>query len=286
MIAVITPVYNGALSIQKSINSLLNQTYTNWINIIVNDGSTDDTYTILESLKNDDRFIIIHLNENKGRGYARNIALNKAKDMAAKYMCMLDADDVYHQAKLLEQFNYMEKNEHFVLSSSSIGVLNKKGLYRIYEVSNQEKFYLYSAYENLEIVPHASSIIRLDKVDVQFNTELKFAEDQDFMRRLLIGKKYSFVPKILYYYNRNESFSISKYKKSLDANIDSFTNLDVSSAFLKKMFFMNALKIAIFSFLVGIGLEKIYYNKIGRKPTDSEIENYLYQKLALNYDAQ
>lgn len=277
MIAVVTPVYNGALSIQKSINSLLNQTYANWINIIVNDGSTDDTYTILESLKNDNRFIIIHLNQNRGRGYARNIALNKAKDIAASYMCMLDADDVYHPNKLLEQFNYMEKNKDLVLSSSSIGVLNNKGLYRIYEVSHQEKKYLSNTYENLEIVPHASSIIRLNKVDVQFNTELKFAEDQDFMRRLLIGKKYSFVPKILYYYNRDESFSINKYKKSLSANIDSFTNLDVNSAFIKKMRFINTLKVAIFTLLVGIGLQKIYYNKIGRKPTDSEIEIYLSQ---------
>lgn len=277
MIAVVTPVYNGALSIQKSINSLLNQNYTNWVNIIVNDGSTDNTFAILEALKDDERFIIIHLDENKGRGFARNIALNKAKDIQAMYMCMLDADDEYHPNKLFEQFNYMEKNNDLILSSSSIGVLNKKGLYRIYEVSTQEKFYLSNSYENLEIVPHASSIIRLDNVDVQFNSELKFAEDQDFLRRLLKGKKYSFVPKILYYYNRDESFSIKKYKKSLDANIYSFSNLGVNSAFINKMRLINTVKIAIFSFLVTIGLQKIYYNKIGRKPLSSEIDVYLSQ---------
>jgi len=286
MIAVITPVFNGANSIQKSINSLLNQTYTNWVNIIVNDGSTDGTHTILETLKDDYRFIIIHLDQNRGRGYARNIALKKAKEIEAQYMCMLDADDTYHPEKLLKQFNYMEKNKDLILSSCSIGVINKYGLYRIYEVSDKEKFYLSNTYEGIKIVPHASSIIRLISVDVQFDVNLKFAEDQDFMRRLLLGKKYSFAPKVLYYYNRDESFSISKYKKSLDANVNSFTKLNANPNFLKKMRLINTIKVIVFSFLVRIGLQKIYYNKIGRKPMNSEIEMYLSQKLIIDYDTK
>lgn len=270
MIAVITPVYNGALSIQKSINSLLNQTDTNWVNIIVNDGSTDDTYTILESLKNDDRFIIIHLDKNKGRGYARNIALNKAKEITATYMCMLDADDLYVPNKLLEQRNYMDMNEELVLSSSSIGVVNKKGLYRINELFDKEQHFQYSTYKALTIVPHASSIIRLAMVDVNFNINMRFAEDQDFMRRLLIGKKYSFVPKIYYFYNRDESFSITKYKKSLNADLYSFNSLNTNKTFLVKLKIKNSIKLLLFCMLTILKLEKLYFNRMGRKPISTE----------------
>lgn len=56
IIAVVTPVFNGEETIENSINSLKNQTLDNWVNIIVNDGSTDRTIEILDQYKNDNRF--------------------------------------------------------------------------------------------------------------------------------------------------------------------------------------------------------------------------------------
>lgn len=274
MIAVITPVYNGASSIRRSIDSLKNQTFKDWISIIVNDGSSDETAEILEEYNNSEKFIIINLPENMGRGFARNTALNKAKEINAEYLCMLDADDIYHPQKLHEQFAYMQINSDLALSSSSIGVVNSGGLYRVYEISEKEQRYYFEQYEDLVIVPHASSIIRLNEVNIVFNDSLRYAEDQDFMRRLLVGKNYSFLPKIQYYYNRDDSFSVKKYKSSLSANAESYRGLIQSRSFMLKLHIANSVKLATFILLKALGLEKIYFNRIGRVPTTLEIKRY------------
>ena len=105
-IAVVIPVYNGEISLLKSLQTLENQTYKDWIAIIVNDGSTDNTKKIIDILDNE-KYIKIHLENNKGRGFARQQALEKIRALDIKYMCMLDADDWYYSDKLEIQFNFM-----------------------------------------------------------------------------------------------------------------------------------------------------------------------------------
>lgn len=274
MIAVITPVFNGSDTLVKSIQSLQAQSFSNWISIIINDGSTDGTAALLEQYESDERFYIIQSPNNMGRGYSRSLALSKAKELGAKYMCMLDADDVYHVDKLSIQYAFMESHPDIVLLSSSIGVVNSSGLYRVYQAAADYTLYSYSNYVDIVTVPHASSIVRMKDIDVDFDSSLRFAEDQDFMRRLLIHKKYAFSPQILYYYNRDASFSADKYKKSLDATMDSFKRVHVSKKYIAKLQVQNLVKYGIFVLLKLFKAEKIYYNRIGRVPVSKEVDAY------------
>ncbi|MDK2773210.1 MAG: glycosyltransferase family 2 protein, partial [Flavobacterium sp.] len=123
-IAVVIPVFNGELSLLNSIKSLENQTFKEWIAIIVNDGSTDNSKDIIDGL-DDEKFIKIHLENNAGRGFARQQALEKIRALEIKYMCMLDADDWYYYDKLEIQFNFMEKNPDVTLMATSMAVINK-----------------------------------------------------------------------------------------------------------------------------------------------------------------
>ena len=89
-ISVLVPVYNAEEHIPKCIESILNQTYKNIELIIVNDGSSDKSYDIIEEYKNkDDRIIAIHT-ENKGVSHARNTALDNAK---GSFVTFVDSDD-------------------------------------------------------------------------------------------------------------------------------------------------------------------------------------------------
>lgn len=90
LVSIIVPVYNTAEYIGECIRSVLSQTFTNWELILVNDGSTDDSQTICEKYKeNDKRIKLIH-QENGGQSKARNEALRLCK---GDFFVFLDSDD-------------------------------------------------------------------------------------------------------------------------------------------------------------------------------------------------
>lgn len=276
-IAVVTPVYNGENTIVNSINSLIHQNFKEWISIIVNDGSTDKTIEVLNKYSNDDRFIIINLEKNVGRGEARKIALKKVKDINAKYMCMLDADDLFYEDKLEWQFNYMEKNLNIALMSCSIGYIdNNNKLLGVLETFEEEKILSFNNFMDYVPVPHACSIIRTSEIgNITFDENLTLGQDQDFMIRMLINKKYSFIPRIGYLYNRTDSFSFKKYKKSILLSYYAKKKLALPKTYLLKLKISNYIKIIIVWVLTLIGKEDIYLDKIGRKPFDDEKDNHL-----------
>ena len=95
-ISVIIPVYNGEKYIQRCVDSVLNQTYSDIEIIVINDGSTDNTENILKSYSN----IVLINKENEGVSKARNTGLSLAK---GDYVYFCDADD------------YLEKNAFEIL---------------------------------------------------------------------------------------------------------------------------------------------------------------------------
>lgn len=90
VISIIVPVYNAENYVEKCIESVQAQSYTEWQMILVDDGSKDKSFEICQRYAaNDNRITVIH-QENAGAGAARNVALEKAK---GKYVVFLDSDD-------------------------------------------------------------------------------------------------------------------------------------------------------------------------------------------------
>jgi glycosyltransferase involved in cell wall biosynthesis len=83
------PVFNMQSSVKESVMSILNQTYQNFELLIVDDGSTDGTWNVLEEIKNN-KIKLFRFENNKGRPFARNFLLDKAQ---GQYIAWLDADD-------------------------------------------------------------------------------------------------------------------------------------------------------------------------------------------------
>lgn len=83
------PVYNGEKYISEAVHSICGQTYQNWELLVINDGSTDNTKSLVKQLS--DKRILYFEQPNKGVGAARNIGLD---NMSGDYFCFLDADDV------------------------------------------------------------------------------------------------------------------------------------------------------------------------------------------------
>ena len=89
-VSVVMSVYNGAKYLDKTIPQILNQTLKDIEFIVVNDGSTDSSLSIIQNYQYDFRLKIINLEENKGQSYARNIGV---KNAVGEYVIFLDCDD-------------------------------------------------------------------------------------------------------------------------------------------------------------------------------------------------
>ncbi len=275
-IGIVMAVYNGEKTIRASLMSLIGQTFTSWLCVIVNDGSTDGTVDEIKKI-NDDRFYILHLEKNRGRGYARKIALAKIKELNIPYMCVLDADDLYYPDKLAWQYEYMEANKNRSLMASSLGYtdadLNLTGVQEAFHI---EKELRYDRYEKYIAVSHNGAIIRVsDTGDVTFDEAILLGEDQDFLIRFLYGKFYVYIPRISYLYRREESFSKKKYIDSLFFTELTMAKLPVSGKHFLKLKVANFLKKNIISMLFFFKQERFYLGRLGRKPYDSELEYHL-----------
>ena len=112
-VSVILPTYNRAESIVRAIKSVLNQTYSDYELIVVDDGSADDTEKIISSIHNK-KIKYIQNKENKGAGAARNIGIQKAK---GKFIAFQDSDDEWHLDKLKKQVDI------FTASGPELGVV-------------------------------------------------------------------------------------------------------------------------------------------------------------------
>jgi glycosyltransferase involved in cell wall biosynthesis len=280
-IAVVIPVYNGANSLKMAIKSLNNQTFQDWVCIIVNDGSTDDTRYLLEKLP-ENKFVIINLEKNYGRGYARQKGLDQVRVLKIPYMCMLDADDWYYANKLQLQFSFMQENPKCTLMSTSMVIkdINAVGLIRPFEV--QKKIF-FTDYIDFVQLPHASSIIRVCDIDgVNYNEELVYSEDKDFLRRILIHKEYCFVTQATYCYNRASSFSFEKYKKSLLYDNMAISKLPISFILKAKYVFVNLFKIIYVKILSIFNKLDLYFLRSFKELSQEEKDFFLSQQNVIN----
>ena len=107
MVSVIIPTYNRSSSIERSIHSVLDQSYTDIELIVVDDCSTDNTEELVKSI-NDKRLVYYRLEKNRGASYARNFGITKAK---GKYIAFQDSDDNWRPNYLEIQLNTFLKVE-------------------------------------------------------------------------------------------------------------------------------------------------------------------------------
>lgn len=109
LISIVSPVFQGEDYLPETIASVLEQTYTNWEWILIDDASSDNSYSILQELAaEDDRVKVIRLPENSGAAIARNTGTQTAQ---GKFLAFLDSDDLWTPEKLATQLAFMLDND-------------------------------------------------------------------------------------------------------------------------------------------------------------------------------
>lgn len=282
LVSIMMPVYNGENDIELSLKSLLYQTYTNWECIVVNDGSTDSTIDIVNSFS-DKRIHLHSFDRNFGRPFARQKALELAK---GKYLTMLDADDWYYPEKLKVQVDLMENHLSWVLLSSPFVLTKDINSVKSIQSRMQSEIVEYFSRKAMdyEPLPHASSIIRMSVAkNLYYDTKLKRSQDQDFMMRLVVGRKYAIYNVPLYVYNLGESISLRKYFK---AQFYGTYILRKHVSVFSTIFILASIKIgakvvvATLAYLIGC------FNRLmiqrGNLPTEKDCEVYMKNLNSLN----
>ena len=209
LVSIITPCFNSEKFIAKTIQSVQNQTYTNWEMIIVDDASTDNTVSIISKFaRNDKRIKIFKLDKNSGTGIARNTALNSS---FGKYIAFLDADDLWKSEKLEKQVHFLQKN-NLPFTFSFYDCINEEGKSLNKKIEAPKKL----TYKQLFFCNYVGNLTGIYDVEYFGKIEISsIRKRQDWMLWLTILKKIKVahpIPESLAYYRiRKNSISASKF---------------------------------------------------------------------------
>ncbi|MBU7582200.1 MAG: glycosyltransferase [Nostoc sp. TH1S01] len=193
-ISVIIPTYNSEKTIKTTVDSVLNQSFTNFELIVINDGSTDLTLEIISQIQ-DSRLKVFSF-ENAGGNVSRNRGLQQA---TGEFVSFLDADDVWTPDKLASQFKALQDNVDAKVAYSWTDYIDEHGQFL---VSGNHITVNGDVYERLLIsnfLENGSNPLIYKEALVElggFDESLSAAQDWDMWLRL--AAKYSFicVPKV------------------------------------------------------------------------------------------
>jgi teichuronic acid biosynthesis glycosyltransferase TuaG len=109
LVSIVVPVYNAARFIDETIQTVLDQTYTNWELLLVDDKSTDESVKLIKPyLAKDKRIKLFNNKQNSGAAISRNKGIDAAK---GRYIAFLDADDLWLPTKLEKQVEFMQAQD-------------------------------------------------------------------------------------------------------------------------------------------------------------------------------
>ncbi len=230
-ISVVIPVYNASKTIVSTVYSVLNQTYPVTEIIIVNDGSSDSSRSIIET--NFERYLklnhIVLINKiNEGPSIARNLGVEIAK---SDWIAFLDSDDQWFPDKIKNQVLFIEGNKNIVICGTATNVLKFKEKKPNFIVTYNKLLY-HNYFCTSSVLISKNIFMRSNK----FMKSQKYSEDYGLWLEILSYGCAGIVNKNLVYYNVGEGERLSKssflmtkgeitnYKRELNSKrIKSFT---------------------------------------------------------------
>lgn len=230
-VSIITIVKNNEKTIGRAIESVILQSFKNFEYIIVNDGSTDATKTIIDGYKSEDnRIKPVQLDINVGRANARNIGLKAAKGY---YIFFIDSDDYVPLTAILD-LTAIATNDKADIVYGGIKCFDDqtgKWVQKHYteDIINHEK-HNFRLEEHLDLVNNHQIVGRLfkrnllKKHNIKFSTERKNGEDVNFsFYTSFFAKRMTMVPhKIVYFYSIGNYLSKANESKLFDARDNLF----------------------------------------------------------------
>lgn len=155
-VSIIMGIYNCEKTLKEAIDSILNQTYSNWEFIMCDDGSKDETYRIAEEYaKKDSRFVLLKNEKNMGLNYTLNKCLSEA---TGEYVARMDGDDVSLPERFEKQVKFLNDNPQFALVSTGMSIFDESGEWGQLKTIEYPKIKDFC--NHAPLFPHAAVMIR------------------------------------------------------------------------------------------------------------------------------
>lgn len=202
LLSIIMPAYNAERYIEEAIDSILRQTYKNFELIIINDGSSDGTWSIIEQYAKHDTRIIAKTQKNKGVVDTANYAASLA---SGEYISRHDADDVSFTTKFQDWIDTITKFPGAVLVTGSIEVINERGefAYRDYVPTTDDDIKRSLHLRNP--IPNGATLINRKVFEEVGRYSNVFAEDCDLWVKLYTKGQFVGTGTFLYKWRTNFS---------------------------------------------------------------------------------
>ena len=253
--SVVISVYNKAPFIATTLDSVLAQTVQDFEIVLLNDGSTDDSESILKGYTNDPR-VSLYSEENKGAAAGRNYVIQKAE---GDYIALLDADDYWKPDYLEEHARLIKKYPNESVFATNSEVISKgKTIQRGFSVpidTDEDMVVDYFLASYLDSILHSSTTVIkrevFDEVGL-YNPAIKSGQDTDLYVRLGLKYPVVFSPKVCVQYLviENSLFRSSK-KLSHKPTFEAYEQFESGNPGLKKFLDLSRYSLCIIAKLEG-----------------------------------
>ncbi len=199
LVSIIIPVLNGEKFIREAITSSLEQTYPNLEIIVIDDGSTDDTFLILRDYEADNKIKLLFHDGHRNLGVSRSrkLGIDKAE---GKFIALLDADDVYVPTKISTQVDILSQYSSVVLCHTNVDFIGQTEDFPrdqdYFRLSDKTYEYSYPAQDfflQRQPICNSTTIVRTDVLrKLPFSSPQLF-QYEDWLMCILAGYKGRFL---------------------------------------------------------------------------------------------
>ena len=251
LISIVIPLYNKERFIKETLDSVFNQSFTDYEIIIVNDGSTDSSVFIVNAIE--DQRITVLSNQNKGVSHARNFGISKAN---SDLIALLDGDDLWEQNHLENLYNLYEKFPDCGLYATAYNkkYFNGEKIKASYNGLAKEYFGIIEDYFSASIkdgIAWTSAVLipmkTFRKVGV-FDEEMRSGQDTDLWIRIALKDSVAFSSIA----SSNKIILAPKYHLSYSTNridrlklFEKFKAVELPTTSFKKYMDLNRFSVAI-----------------------------------------
>lgn len=203
-ISIVMPVYNGKEYLKESINSILDQTYTDWEFLIINEhGSNDGSKEIIEEYsKVDSRIILIQNEERLGISASMNVGIDRA---SGKYIARMDADDISMPKRFQKQVEFMENNPDIGMCGVEVEIFGSNSFEWGLE-TDRNKLATNILFYSPSV--HPTVMIRkeiLDKYNLRYNEDYRASEDYELFAKICSVTSVANINEVLFRYRIMEN---------------------------------------------------------------------------------
>lgn len=220
-ISIVMGTYNRSHMIDRAIEGVLRQTFTNWELIIADDGSVDDTPSVVAAwLGREPRLVYIRHDDNQGISRNYNAAFSRAR---GEFIAMLDDDDTWClDEKLAQQTDFLDSHPEYAGCGGGLIVVNPDGAerYRFLKPETDADIRRVMLFSN----PMANSTTMFRRTAGEqvgwYDSSLRYSGDRDFWMKIArVGKLSNFPEYMAFYTMGNHNTSIAHIRPHLKASL-------------------------------------------------------------------